>query len=61
MLAITTPFAINNMTVTKNDSDERLDRALARFHKDWGGDKDPMEIARELRQSPEMVREVETW
>lgn len=28
----------------KEESDARLDAALARFHKDWGGDKSPMEI-----------------
>ena len=44
-----------------DDQNERLDAALARFHGDWGGDKDPVEIARELRQGPEMVRDVETW
>lgn len=45
----------------EDDSDERLDAALARFHKDWGGDKDPVEIAEELRQGAEMVRDIETW
>ena len=44
-----------------DDQNERLDAALVRFHGDWGGDKDPVEIARELRQGPEMVRDVETW
>lgn len=44
-----------------DDQNERLDAALARFHGDWGGDKDPIEIARGLRQGPEMVRDVETW
>ena len=27
----------------EDDSNERLDAALACFHKDWGGDKDPEE------------------
>ena len=45
----------------QGDQNERLDAALARFHGDWGGEKDPVEIARELRQGPEMVRDVETW
>ena len=45
----------------KDDQNERLDAALARFHGDWGGDKDPVEIAKELRQGPDMVRDVETW
>ena len=52
---------MNNLTPIKDDSDERLDAALARFHKDWGGDKDPMEIAKELRQGEEMVKDVESW
>ena len=38
-----------------------LDASLAKFHGDWGGDKDPLEIANELRHGPEMVRDVETW
>ena len=42
-------------------ADKRLDAALAKFHKDWGGNNDAMEIAHELRQDAEMVREVETW
>lgn len=45
----------------QDDQNERLDAALARFHRDWGGNKEPEEIARELRQGPEMVRDVETW
>ena len=32
-----------------DDSDARLDSALARFHNDWGGDGSPIEIANELR------------
>ena len=38
---------------------ERLDAALARFSGDFGDNKDAREIARELRQGPEMVRDVE--
>ena len=45
----------------KEESDARLDAALARFHKDWGGDKSPTEIANELRQGSDMVADVETW
>lgn len=45
----------------KEESDARLDAALARFHKDWGGDKSPLEIANELRQGAEMVKDVEAW
>ena len=52
---------VSNPPIWEDDSDERLNDALARFHKDWGGDKSPVEIANELRQGAEMVREVETW
>ena len=45
----------------KEEDDARLDAALARLSGDWGGDKNPVEIANELRQGSEMVREVETW
>lgn len=45
----------------KEESDARLDAALARFHKDWGGDKNPMEIANDLRQGAEMVKDVDVW
>jgi len=51
----------SNRPTWKEDSDAMLDAALARFHKDWGGEKSPIEIANELRQGPEMVKEVETW
>ena len=52
---------VGSASTWRDDSDERLDAALARFHKDWGGDKSPMEIANELRQGAEMVTDVETW
>ena len=42
-------------------ADERLDAALAKFHKDWGGEGSATEIAQELRQGADMVRDVETW
>lgn len=45
----------------KEKSDARFDAALERFHNDWGGDKSPLEIAKELRQGAEMVTDVETW
>lgn len=38
-----------------------LDDALSKFHSDWGGEKDPVEIAEELRQGAELVRDVESW
>jgi len=52
---------INNRPTWEDDSDARLNAALARFHKDWGGEKSPIEIANELRQGAEMVKEVEVW
>ena len=51
----------SNRPTWKEDSDAMLDAALARFHKDWGGEKSPIEIANELRQGAEMVKEVGTW
>ena len=52
---------VSNPPTWKDDNEARLNDALARFHKDWGGDKSPMEIANELRQGAEMLRTVETW
>lgn len=49
--------------VTSNDEkeDAKLNAALAKFHKDWGGDGSAMEIADELRGSRMDSRIVETW
>ena len=44
-----------------DDSDARLDSALARFHNDWGGDGSPIEIANELHQGTDVVRNIESW
>ena len=41
--------------------DDMLDAALAKFHKDWGGEEDAMTIAEELRSSRGNSRNVETW
>ena len=41
--------------------DEMLNAALAKFHKDWGGDGSAMEIAEELRCSRANTRNVEIW
>ena len=38
-----------------------LDATLARISGDWGGDGSPTEIAKELRQGPEMIRKVGSW
>jgi hypothetical protein len=41
--------------------DDMLDAALAKFHKDWGGEGTAKEIAEELRSSRDNSRTVETW
>lgn len=46
---------------TELSSDERLDAALKSFSKDWGGDGDAMEVAKELRDNVVNSRTVETW
>lgn len=38
-----------------------LDDFLAKIGGDWGGDATPTEIARDLRQGTDVVRNVETW
>lgn len=45
----------------KENDKALLDSALAKFSGDWGGEKDAMEIARELRQGSDIVRNVDTW
>ena len=45
----------------KNDNDEKLDAALAKFSSDWGGNGTPQEIAEELRQGVINNRTVEEW
>ena len=47
--------------VGANMDDDMLNTALAKFHKDWGGEEDAMTIAEELRSSRENSRTVETW
>jgi len=46
---------------SKENDKALLDSALAKFSGDWGGEKDAMEIARELRQDSDIVRNVDTW
>lgn len=41
--------------------DEMLDAALSKFHKDWGGEGNAMEIAESLRNGRENSRTVESW
>ena len=45
----------------KNDNDERLDAALAKFSSDWGGDSTPEQIAEEIREGVVNNRTVEAW
>ena len=47
--------------VWKDESDRKLDEALALFHKEWGGDRNPIEIANELRQNVDTRNDVEVW
>ena len=48
--------AFDNIT-----ANEKLDAALAKFHKDWGGEGSAMEIAQQIRQGADMVRVVPAW
>ena len=41
--------------------DEKLEAAFNIFHSDWGGDADPMEISKDLRQNVVNSRTIETW
>ena len=53
---ITIMTAFDNIT-----ANEKLDAALAKFHKDWGGEGSAMEIAQQIRQGADMVRVVPAW
>ena len=46
---------------SKENDKALLDSALAKFSGDRGGEKDVMEIARDLRQGSDKVRNVDTW
>ena len=50
-----------NAPSREEEDNSMLDAFLSRISGDWGGDGTPMEIARELRQGAETVRNVETW
>jgi len=45
----------------EKEDNVNLDAFLEKISGDWGGDANPEEIARELRQGPEMSRNVEVW
>ena len=61
MLAFVKSLVPAKKRVKRMTANERLDAALSKFSGDFGGNKDAMEIAQELRQGADMVREVETW
>jgi len=61
MLAFVKSLVPAKKGIKRITSNEKLDAALAKFSGDFGGNKDAMEIAQELRQGADMVREVETW
>ena len=61
MLAFVRSLVPAKKRVKRMTANERLDAALSKFSGDFGGNKDAMEIAQELRQGADMVREVETW
>lgn len=43
------------------DTDRRLDAALAKFSGDFGGDGDARQVARELRENIICDRTIDTW
>lgn len=51
---------VSSVNLAEEDN-ARLDAALAKFSGDWGGTESALNIARELRQGVEMVREVDEW
>lgn len=51
----------NSIIKTKKKSKVKDIHAFDCFHKDWGGDGTPEEIADDLRKSRVFKREVPTW
>jgi hypothetical protein len=45
----------------EEEDNANLDAFLANVSGEWGGDKEPQEIANDLRHGYEMVRNVDTW
>jgi hypothetical protein len=52
---------VSNASTRNKEDNELLDAFLANISGDWGGDGSPTDIACDLRQGAEAVREVETW
>ena len=50
-----------NAPTWEEDDNEELDAFLAEISGDFGGDASVEEIAADLRQGAEMVKDVETW
>ena len=50
-----------NAEVLKAQDEAKLEAFLSKVSGDWGGDKTPVEIANELRQGSDMVKDVEVW
>ena len=50
-----------NAPTWEEEDNASLDAFLASVDGDWGGDGSPAEIAADLRQGAEMVRDVDTW
>ena len=47
---------------TREEEDNKLlDSVLSRISGDWGGEREPKMIAKELRQGSDMIRKVESW
>ena len=53
-------FLESRSTWEEEDS-ANLDAFLENISGNWGGDKEPVELAGELRQGSEMVRNVDVW
>jgi len=52
---------LSSHTTWEEEDNANLDAFLANVSGEWGGDKEPQEIANDLRHGYEMVRNVDTW
>ncbi len=52
---------LSSRTTWEEEDNANLDAFLANVSGEWGGDKEPQEIANDLRHGYEMVRNVDTW
>ena len=51
----------SNPITWEEEDNARLDAFLANISGEWGGEASPSELAADLRQGADMVRNVETW